>query len=299
MKGTVLNIQRFCTEDGPGIRTTVFLKGCPLHCVWCHNPESQKSAPELLYDSAQCVNCLRCVKRCPNGCHTLQDGRHAFDRTACIACGACTSPLCNALLLSGTEMTAEDVLKEVLKDRTFYEKSGGGMTLSGGEPLLQASFAQELLRAAKEAGIHTAVETCGFVPKEALLRTAPLIDLYLFDCKETDPARHKAYTGVDTETILQNLNVLSELGKRIILRCPIIPTLNDRTEHLHGIAELANACPAIEEIAVEPYHSFGASKYGRLGREYTLGDIDPPSEETVSLWIGEIRRHTKVTVKKA
>ena len=157
MKGTVLNIQRFCTEDGPGIRTTVFLKGCPLHCVWCHNPESQKSAPELLYDSAQCVNCLRCVKRCPNGCHTLQDGHHAFDRTACIACGACTSPLCNALLLSGTEMTAEDVLKEVLKDRTFYEKSGGGMTLSGGEPLLQASFAQELLRAAKEAS-HRALD---------------------------------------------------------------------------------------------------------------------------------------------
>ena len=299
MTGTVLNIQRFCTSDGPGIRTTVFLKGCPLRCLWCHNPESQHRPHELLFDAEKCLHCGKCIPRCPSACHTIDSGRHAYDRSLCLSCGNCISPLCPALEISGREMSADEILAEVEKDLPFYESSGGGMTLSGGEPLSQAELAGELLRGAKARGIHTALETCGYASTEVVRGTAAWTDLYLFDLKESDPMRHRAYTGKDNAEILENLRLLDALGKRIILRCPIIPAYNDREDHFRAIAAIANELSCVERIELEPYHSFGASKYGRLGQRYALSDVKPPENDTVDRYIKEIKTHTTVKVVRA
>lgn len=299
MSGTVWNVQRFCLQDGPGIRTTVFLKGCPLHCVWCHNPESQRAEPQLLYDPEKCVHCLKCTRMCAESCHRSEQGKHVFDRTRCLACGACCSPLCHALELCGRQMSADEVLAEVLRDRPFYEQSGGGLTLSGGEPLYQAAFCTELLRKAKEQGLHTCLETCGFAPRQVLEETAAFVDLYLFDYKETDPERHKQFTGVDNRPILENLAWLDGQGKPILLRCPVIPGYNDRADHFLGIAETANRLQNVIGIAVEPYHDLGARKYGTLGREYLPASVKPPTKETVEGWMDAIRCATSVPVSKA
>ncbi len=299
MTGRVLKIQRFSTEDGPGIRTTVFLKGCPLRCLWCHNPESQKGEAELAYDAERCVGCGRCTVRCPNGCHTVADGRHLYDRTSCTACGACLSPLCDALELQGREMTADEVLREVLKDLDFYQSSGGGLTISGGEPFASPEFAEELLKKAKASGLHVAVETCGATDPALLEHTAEYVDLYLFDVKATDPALHKRLTGADPRAIRDNLRLLDRLGKRIILRCPLVPGLNDAESELIGIAELAESLTSVTAIELEPYHTLGVAKYARLGREYAIPDVKTPDAETVDRWIETVKGHTRIPVRRA
>ena len=299
MKGTVLNIQRFCTRDGPGIRTTVFLKGCPLHCLWCHNPESQSQTPQMLYDAEKCVSCGRCVTACEQGCHTVVGQMHSIDREHCIVCGKCLSPMCLALELAGESMSVEQIMAEVLRDQPFYDNSGGGLTLSGGEPLYQTDFCLELLKGAKEKGLHVCMETCGLCDPEILKKLAPLVDIFLFDYKESDPARHKRYTGVDNRQILENLCLLDQLHSTVLLRCPIIPGLNDRQEHFSAIGQLAERLPCIAEIAVEPYHAFGAGKYRRLGRAYSLSEIDAPDSAAVDLWIGVIGAHTSKKITKA
>lgn len=299
MIGNILNVQRFCTHDGPGIRTTVFFKGCPLHCAWCHNPESQSRENELLYNSEKCVSCLRCVEVCPNKCHMVADGKHSLDRTACVACGSCLSPLCGALETAGKAVTAEEILAEVLRDKPFYDNSGGGLTLSGGEPLYQPDFCLELLQKAKESGLHVCMETCGLCNSEILEKLAPLVDIFLFDYKETDPVRHRELTGVDNAQILENLRRLDALGKQIVLRCPLIPTVNDSEAHLRGIAALANELSHVTEVVIEPYHAYGASKYGRLGREYALPAVKAPEGDTVAHWIATIQQSTRKKVTKA
>ncbi len=295
----ILNVQRFCTKDGPGIRTTVFFKGCPLSCLWCHNPESQARKKELTYQSDRCVHCLRCTAACPQGCHIQADGRHRLDRTACIACGACLSPLCEALEITGEERTVDSLLEEIRKDALFYENSGGGLTLSGGEPLLQADACAELLRRAKECGIHTCIETCGYASAAALEKTIPWTDLYLFDWKESDPTRHQEYTGVDNRRILENLTRLDQAGKSILLRCPIIPSVNDRPDHLAGIAALANRLSSIREIVLEPYHTLGVGKYGRLGRGYRLPELPAMERDDAEKLAAELRRLTQTPVTVA
>lgn len=300
MKGTVFNIQRFSINDGPGIRTTVFLKGCPLSCIWCHNPESKLTKREVLFNKSKCITCGACGVVCDNRAHVFEDGEHSLKRDLCIACGRCADvcPM-KGLEAVGEENTVEEVLITVMKDKIFYDTSGGGLTVSGGEPMLQFDFTYDLLKSAKEKGLHTCMETCGFAEEERYIQIAKHVDIFLFDYKETDPMRHKEYTGVSNERILKNLRAIDEIGAKMILRCPIIPTLNDRTEHFEGIARVANSLKNVIEINVEPYHPLGMGKSEMLGKDYPLKDITYPTESAIEEWMNTIRKYTKFAVKKA
>ena len=295
--GLIFDIQKFCIHDGPGIRSTVFFKGCPLRCAWCHNPESKRREKELLYTARSCVSCGACVGVCPLSVHTVEHSAHTVDLSLCRACGRCAE-VCpaGALAVAGKEMTAEEVVAEVLRDRAFYEASGGGLTLSGGELFAQFDFAYDILKLAKAHGLHTCAETCGFTETEKLLALAPLVDLFLYDWKCTDPALHKQYTGADNAKIRENLYALNELGASVVLRCPIIPGANDNEAHFSGIADLANALPCITAVEIEPYHALGTDKEKRLGKESAHFPV-PTAEQTVA-WMGEIQRQTNVPVRR-
>lgn len=292
--GKILKIQRFCTDDGDGIRTTVFFKGCPLRCVWCHNPESQKKESQIGFDPSRCVSCGRCVSVCENGCHVIAGGR-IFHRELCDGCGKCVSPVCEALELFGYEAEAEEIMDTVTRDKEFYASSGGGLTLSGGEPLAQWQFALEILTLAKANGINTAIETCGYGSSAAIDALLPYVDTFLYDIKETDDARHRELTGVSNALILENLRCLSERGARIVLRCPIIPDLNDRDGHFAAIGKLAELDGVIR-VEVEPYHSFGEGKYGRLDMAYTLSGAKAPDDSAVEGYVKKISGSCKKPV---
>ncbi len=298
-RGTVFSIERCSLHDGPGIRTTVFLKGCPLRCLWCHNPESQSRRPEVYFLAERCLTCGKCVEVCPGDCHELgQDGEHRIDRATCVVCGECAANCpAGALELKGETMTVAEVMSEVLKDRDYYAASGGGLTLSGGEPMAQFAFTRALLSAARDENIHTCLETSGFAPLVQYQELAPLVDLVYFDWKDSDPARHEEYTGVKHDLIRDNLVALNASGAHIVLRCPIIPGLNARDEHFTGIAELAEMLENIREIHVLPYHPMGQSKSSRLGKDYPLPDIDFAEKAVADEWRKKIRSATRKTVK--
>jgi len=297
-RGLVFDIQHFCIHDGPGIRTTVFLKGCPLACVWCHNPESQEAVPEIFFSAGKCIGCRYCVQACAKGCHSIEGGTHVYSRGGCVRCGKCTRECYpRALELVGKIMTVEEVLAEVMKDAAFYRNSGGGMTVSGGEPMQQLEFTQELLATAKEAGMHTCIETSGFGAWTRFEEIRPYVDLFLYDIKETDPELHKEFTGVPNQAILENAMALDRAGAAIILRCPIIPKLNDRVAHFLQIAGLANRMQHLSEIHVLPYHPLGASKGRRLGKAPALGDTPMPGETQAQLWASAIQAFTTVKVR--
>lgn len=300
IKGTVFNIQKFSVNDGPGIRTTVFLKGCPLRCLWCHNPESKSAKPEIFYNARKCIGCGKCAVVCEYECHRFETGEHVFERDNCTACGKCVeacSP--QALELAGTEKTVDEVIADVLKDKAFYDNSGGGITISGGEPMFQFEFTYELLKEAKNKGLHTCIETCGYAREEDYKKISKLVDIFLFDYKETDPGKHKEYTGVSNELILKNLKMLDELGCKTVLRCPIIPTLNNRDDHFEGIAITANSLKNVLEINIEPYHPLGSGKSEMLGKDYAFKDLSFTDNGEVEQWMEKIRKHTDVEVKKA
>lgn len=280
-----INISRFCTDDGPGIRTTVFLKGCPLRCAWCHNPESQNTDPEIWWEQKACTHCGLCITVCPNGVHSMQEGRHAFDPRACSHCGRCEK-ICpkGALELVGKPVSTQAVFEEVQKDTVFYRTSGGGMTISGGEPLMQPKFTAELLKLCKRDGIHTAIETSGFASKDALAQVLPYCDLVLFDIKETDEEKHKACTGVSLKPVLENLRHIENAGIPLLLRAPIIPGWNDREEHLLALRKLRESLQHCEGLQIMPYHSIGAYKYEKLQKAYRCKDVLEPDTETITKW---------------
>ena len=281
--GIVFDIQRGSIHDGPGIRTTVFLKGCPLRCIWCHNPEAAQPGPQLCFQERRCADCGRCVPACTRGAHFFLNRRHAIHFDRCEACGACVLGCdYSALRIVGSELPAENVMKEVRADIDFYRASGGGITLSGGEPLLQPEFARELLLLCKEAGIHTCVETSGFAAAPIFERTIPYIDLLLFDYKLTDAALHRQYTGVSYELILQNLDTAYRAGVPIVLRCPLIPGINDNDAHLRGIADLNARYPRLQGVEIMPYHNLGISKSQAIGAEQMFHARMPDEAERES-----------------
>ncbi len=267
MELTIFNIQHFSLHDGPGIRTTVFFKGCPLDCAWCHNPEGKGFLPELSFHREKCTACGRCGTVCGQGVHSFDGtGAHRLARENCVSCGKCAESCPNgALEVIGRKMTISEILAEVKKDAVFYGDDGG-VTLSGGEPFAQPEGTLALLHALKEAGYPVCVETSGAVPPAVLEAAAPLVDRFLFDCKETDGENHLKYVGCPRGPILENLALLDQLRRPVILRCPIIPGVNDRDDHFEALACLAETVSCVEAVELEPYHPLGLAKAERLGK---------------------------------
>jgi len=299
MIGTVFDIQHFSMDDGDGIRTVVFLKGCPLKCIWCHNPEGLKKEKQLFFSSTLCTDCGKCTKsNCD--CHKILYGKHLLERKNCIDCGECVK-YCrsNALRIVGKEMSVQEVLFEVCKDKAYY-KDDGGITLSGGEPMYQADFAIELLKASKQAGLNTCMETCGMCSSQDILKAAEYTDMFYFDIKHTDSQTHKALTGSDNTLILKNLELLSEAGKNIVLRVPVIPNKNDSQENMINIALLCEKLKGVNKIHLLPYHTIGIDKYSSVGllTEFAekTGDIKERCKYLASIMQNKTSKPIKVIV---
>jgi len=279
-KGTIFDIKHFAVHDGPGIRTTVFLKGCPLSCLWCHNPESISPGPQLLFTPSKCIGCGYCFEACPEGVHRTVDGSHVIDWERCQTHGECVDGCyAGALEMAGYEATVEEVMEEVLRDRTFHATSGGGVTLSGGEPLAQHEFSAALLRAAKAEGLHTALDTSGHAPWSRLDGIQRHVDLVLYDLKHMDPKRHEELTGVSNDLILENLRSLDRLGKATWIRIPLIPGLNDDDANYEAMGEFLSALENVERVEVLRYHRLAETKYASAGMDYALRGLEPPTED--------------------
>lgn len=289
--GRIFEVQRFSIHDGPGIRTTVFLQGCPLRCLWCHNPEGMSFRPGVSFDAEKCIGCGYCFGACEQGGHKRNEaGAHVLDRSVCRGCGKCAAECyAGALEVIGREVSAGEVVREAMRDEAFYRTSGGGLTLSGGEPLAQIEFAEAILIGARAAELHCAVETSGYVEFERFRRLMPLVDLFLYDIKETDEKRHLAYTGMPAGLGVENLRALHELGAAILVRLPIVPGLNDREEHFAGVAELVKSLPRLLGVEVMPYHPMGAGKHARMGINAAMEPVAMPDDATVQGWRRKLR----------
>lgn len=271
----VFDIQRFALHDGPGIRTTVFVKGCPLDCLWCHNPESKEFEPQLSCLYKNCTSCGRCVVACPNGVHCIdQQGQHHIDYKRCKCCGACVEACYyKALKIYGKIYETDELLKIVARDVDYYKHSSGGLTVSGGEPMSQFDGLKDLLAKAKESGLHVCLDTSGFAQTDKYAEIMEYVDLFLFDYKLTDPDRHRQYTGVDNGLILSNLRYIATHGGKLLLRCPIIPGINDDEDHFKAIASLSCQYEAIQQVNIMAYHDMAKSKAKQIGVEYALAEL--------------------------
>lgn len=278
MKASIMDIKHFAIHDGDGIRTTVFFKGCPLRCVWCHNPEGLAMKSETAYFDDKCISCGECVKTCNRNAHIINNGRHEFIRTKCMACGECER-VCpgNALKAYGVKMTADELIPILLEDKAFYDSSGGGVTLSGGECLLQSDFCAELLKKLKEENIHTAVDTCGYVPRESIDKVIPYTDIFLYDIKAIDEDVHIRCTGRSNKQILENIKYIDSQNKAIEVRIPYVPNYNDN--QIEKAAEFLARLNNVIRVKILPYHSYVGSKYAALGITNNLPEIMPTDEQ--------------------
>lgn len=280
MKARIFDIKRFAVHDGDGIRTTVFFKGCPLKCVWCHNPEGIDFKPQLAYYKNKCISCGECVKVCPKSAHAVNNGIHSFEREKCIVCGKCESScFSEALILYGKEVTVDELMPQLSEDKDFYQTSGGGVTLSGGECLAQADFCAELLKTLKSAGINTAVDTCGFVLKEAIDKVLPYTDEFLYDIKAFDEETHIRCTGRSNALILENLKYICEQGSRVEVRLPYVPEYNEN--QVEKIAAYLARLKNITRVKILPCHNYSGSKYGSLEIPNTLPSLMPTEEDII------------------
>ncbi|MFN8595920.1 MAG: glycyl-radical enzyme activating protein [Anaerolineae bacterium] len=278
--GLVFDIKQYSIHDGPGIRTTVFLKGCPLSCWWCHNPESQSPHMEMLLRDNRCIKCGACIETCPHDAIQWLDGEPVTDRAICAQCGTCEA-VCYAEARErvGREMTVEQVMAAIERDAAFYDESRGGVTFSGGEPLWQADFLLELLQACQAREIHTALDTSGCAAWATLDRVRPFVDLFLYDLKVIDDDKHREFTGVSNRAILSNLQALSADGHHVIIRVPIVPGINDDDATVQQIGAFAGALPHVTGVDILPYHHIAIDKYLRLNKPYRLFETRQPSAE--------------------
>lgn len=293
MKGNVFSIERYAVHDGGGIRTIVYLKGCPLRCLWCANPEGQESRSQLFFFPDRCIGCGRCVAACKHeAARRNDDGSISFDPAFCRGCGECVETCyANARQLFGREMSVDEVMAAILKDQAFYRKSGGGVTLSGGEPTMQAEFVTELLGECRRRGINTAIETSGYTTWPRLAAIAEHLDLALYDIKHMDSAEHRRLTGVGNELILDNLVRLGEKSVLIVVRVPVIPGFNDGVANMAALGHFLAGNPAVRHVELLPYHNYGSGKYERCGWEYALADLEPPEKEHLQEMAAVIERH--------
>ena len=287
LEGLIFNIQRYCVHDGPGIRTIVFLNGCPLNCLWCQNPEGQLMKPQVFLYKDRCIGCGKCISACPRGAIELYEGRSRTNRGLCIGCGKCSEVCLNeARSLVGRWVSAEEVFEEIKKDSIFYERSGGGITLSGGEPLVQAEFATAVLKLCKKEHMHTAIETSGHAPWETMKKVLEHVDLVLYDFKHMDPTKHKEYTGVSNTQILMNAKrICRELRVPLWARIPVIPGYNDSIENIDATAKFIayELGEVVEQVNLLPYHKLGETKYERLERKCLVSIKAPDDEHMLKL----------------
>ena len=288
----LFNIQHFSLYDGPGIRTVLFFKGCPLNCVWCHNPESKSSVTELAYHGDKCTFCSKCAVLCPNNVHTVSAYSHEINRDLCVSCGKCTSSCGNyALELFGKEYTVDEIIAEVKKDDIFFANDGG-VTVSGGEPFMQYDGLLTLVKRCKEENYSVCIETSGFTSADKLTAVSQYVDLFLYDYKLTNPEKHKKYVGADNKIIIDNLSVLDKVGAKVILRCPIIPEINNDEEHFKGIATTASSHSCIISVELMPYHPLGISKSEKIGKECSYCESEFLSKDTASTYAEIVQKLT-------
>lgn len=281
LKGRIFDIKRYAGHDGPGIRTTVFFKGCPLRCLWCHNPEGMTEETELMVMPNRCIRCYSCISACPRDALTRErSGAVSLNRTKCDPCGRCIE-VCfsDALQLVGRDATVDEVVAEVERDNIFYEQSGGGVTFSGGEPLEQPEFLESLLNKFKKRNIHTALDTSGFAPSDLLEKVARKTDLFLYDLKMVDPQQHRTYTGFSNVLILDNLRLLLNLDKEVWIRIPLAAGVNDDEANIRQTADFLKSLKKIKKISLLPYHRGGQDKSHRLGTSSLFKAFEPPSKE--------------------